>query len=129
MQDFGVIHPVLLWYQLKREGRARLVIRYVHPVQPIPNSAGVIELDGIRKGKVLAQLGRVDGVGEEVTPLTPLVKGEFIPPPAGRRVALGQQKLNDGAQAVGARVVAAPLGGKFYFRHDTQTKYRERGRV
>lgn len=55
---------------------------------------------------MLAQLGRVDGVGKKVAPLAPLVKGERIAPPAGRRVALGQQKLNDGAQVVSARVVA-----------------------
>lgn len=46
-------------------------------------------------------------------PLASLVERERIAPPAGRRVALGQQVLDDGAQVGGARVVArGSLGGK-----------------
>jgi len=101
----------LLTGYFKAKGQHGLVIGYVYPIHSVPDGAGVIEADEIRKGKVLAQLGRVDRISKEVVPLASLVKRERISPPAGRRVTLGQQKFNDWTQVVGARVAAGTVLG------------------
>ena len=63
-----------------------------------------------RKGKMLAQLGRVDGVGKDVVQLVALVKPKpALVPPVGGAVALGQQKVDDRPQVVGARVVTGAV--------------------
>ena len=84
------------WQPLKAEPQWRALLANVHPVEAVLNRTVVIHPDRGRERKPLAQLGRVEGAGKGVMPLAPLVKRERIPPPAGRRVALGQQVLDEG---------------------------------
>lgn len=108
---------------LKVEYQRRALLANVYPIEAVLNGAIFIHPNRGRESKVLVKLGRVEEVGKGVMPLASLVKRERIPPPAGRRVALGQQVLDNGAQVVGARVVVASLGGKGYFGHGEQTGF------
>lgn len=84
---------------LKAEQRRGLLVVNVYSVHTVLNGAGVIEHDGRRKGKLLAQLGRIDGVGKGIMQLAPWVRPPPVRvPPLGRCVALGQQVLDDGVK-------------------------------
>ncbi len=81
-----------------------LLVANIHPVEAVPNRTVFIHPDRVRKGKVLAQMGRIDGVGKGVMQLAARIRPKpVLVPPLGRAVALGQQKRNDGAQVVSAR--------------------------
>lgn len=93
----------------------------VYSIEAVLNGTVFIHPDRGRESKLLAQLGRVEGVRKGVMHFPTLVVPKRIAPPAGRGVALGQQERDDGPQVVGAWVMArtmlGTLGGQLYLLH------------
>jgi len=95
------------WWQLKRQRLRRPLVVNSEAIGPVSDTSLVIQHYRRWKGKVLKQLSRINGVGKGVMQFAPLVEPKpVLMPMVGRAVALGQQKINDRAQVVGAGVMA-----------------------